>query len=412
MLVSLRSAAHEYPGTMTISKAVRIVEVGPRDGLQNIKEPVPTSVKLELIQRLRATGLRTIELTSVVSPKAIPQLADGRDVLGNEFIRQLQGTPDLRLPVLVPNVKGLDIAIEHGAKEVAVFVSATEGFSKANINCTVQQGLERAKAVAKKATECGITVRGYVSCIFSDPFDGPTEPSAVLHCVQELLDMGCYEVSLGDTLGVGNPGKVRSLLHYLADHHIALDKMAGHFHDTYGQAVANVWAAYNCGVRVFDSSVGGLGGCPYAPGAKGNVATEDLVYMFETAGINTGVDLRKLVETGVWISRRLSKTNASRAGTALAAKYGLVPFKRSSSSRTTTKNQIFWTVVKDPNGSLAYRSGVNVKPIIDRLKRRNVFTSSGSSKTPRPTPPSSDSSSQEREGSSLQAWISTRTVHL
>lgn len=224
--------------------------------------------------------------------------------------------------------------------------------------------------------------------------------------------MGCYEVSLGDTLGVGNPGKVRSLLHYLADHHIPLDKMAGHFHDTYGQAVANVWEAYNCGVRVFDSSVGGLGGCPYAPGAKGNVATEDLVYMFETAGINTGVDLRKLVETGVWISRRLSKTNASRAGTALAAKYGLVPFKRSSSSRTTTKNQIFWTVVKDPNGSLAYRSGVNVKPIIDRLKRRNVFTSSGSSKTPRPTPPSSDSSSQEREGSSLQAWVSTRTVHL
>ncbi|GFF36930.1 hydroxymethylglutaryl-CoA lyase, mitochondrial [Aspergillus lentulus] len=397
---------------MTITKAVRIVEVGPRDGLQNIKEPVPTSVKLELIQRLRATGLRTIELTSVVSPKAIPQLADCRDVLGNESIRQLQGQSGLRLPVLVPNLKGLDIAIEHGVKEVAVFVSATEGFSKANINCTVQQGIERAKAVARKAIECGITVRGYVSCIFSDPFDGPTEPSAVLHFVQELLDMGCYEVSLGDTLGVGSPDKVRSLLHYLADHRIPLDKMAGHFHDTYGQAVANVWEAYNCGVRVFDSSVGGLGGCPYAPGAKGNVATEDLVYMFESAGIDTGVDLLKLVETGVWISQRLSKTNASRAGTALAAKHGLVSSKRSSSlSRTANKKHISWTMVKDPNGSLAYRSGVNVKPIINRPKKGNL-TSSGSSRTSQPTPPSSDSSSQEDGSPSAQAWISTRAVHL
>ncbi|KAF7164032.1 hypothetical protein CNMCM5623_008671 [Aspergillus felis] len=397
---------------MTITKAVRIVEVGPRDGLQNIKEPVPTCVKLGLIQRLRATGLRTIELTSVVSPKAIPQLADCRDVLGNESVRQMQGQPGLRLPVLIPNVKGLDIAIEQGVKEVAVFVSATEGFSKANINCTVQQGIERAKAVAEKAIEGGITVRGYVSCIFSDPFDGPTGPSAVLHCVQALLDMGCYEVSLGDTLGVGSPDKVRSLLYYLADHNIPLDKMAGHFHDTYGQAVANVWEAYNCGVRVFDSSVGGLGGCPYAPGAKGNVATEDLVYMFETAGIDTGVDLLKLVETGVWISQRLSMSNASRAGTALAVKHGLVPSRRSSSSRAATKKQIFWTMVKDPNGLLAYCSGVNVKPIIDRLERGNPLTSSGSLKTSQPTPPSSDSLSQKQDGSSAQAWISTRTVHL
>ncbi|GFF42747.1 isoform 2 of hydroxymethylglutaryl-CoA lyase, mitochondrial [Aspergillus udagawae] len=397
---------------MTVTKAVRIVEVGPRDGLQNIKEPVPTSVKLELIQRLRATGLRTIELTSVVSPKAIPQLADCRDVLGNESVRQMQGQPGFRLPVLVPNVKGLDIAIEHGVKEVAVFISATEGFSKANINCTVQQGIERAKAVAKKAIERGITVRGYVSCIFSDPFDGPTEPSAVLHCVQELLDMGCYEVSLGDTLGVGSPDKVRSLLHYLADHNIPLDKMAGHFHDTYGQAAANVWEAYNCGVRVFDSSVGGLGGCPYAPGAKGNVATEDLVYMFESAGIETGVDLLKLVETGVWISQRLSKTNASRAGTALAAKHGLVPSRRSSSSRTATRKQISWTMVRDPNGLLAYRSGVNVKPIINRPKTRNVLTSFGSSKSSQLTRPSPDSSSQEQDDPSAQPWISTRTLHL
>ncbi|KAF7114042.1 hypothetical protein CNMCM5793_007022 [Aspergillus hiratsukae] len=397
---------------MTISKAVRIVEVGPRDGLQNIKEPVPTSVKLELIQRLRATGLRTTELTSVVSPKAIPQLADCREVLGNESIRQLQGQRGLRLPVLVPNVKGLDIAIEYGVKEVAVFISATEGFSKANINCTVQQGIERAKAVAEKATEYGIAVRGYVSCIFADPFDGPTEPSAVLHCVQELLDMGCYEVSLGDTLGVGSPDKVRSLLRYLVDHDISLDKMAGHFHDTYGQAVANVWEAYNCGVRVFDSSVGGLGGCPYAPGAKGNVATEDLVYMFETAGIDMGVDLLKLVETGVWISRLLSKTNASRAGSALALKHGLVPSKRSS-SRATNKKPISWSMIKDTNGLLVYRSGVNVKPILNQPKRDDTLTSShGSSKTPKETPPSPDSSSREDDGSSAQAWISARDLCL
>ncbi|RHZ54409.1 hydroxymethylglutaryl-CoA lyase [Aspergillus thermomutatus] len=396
---------------MTISKAVRIVEVGPRDGLQNIKEPVPTSVKLELIQRLRGTGLRTIELTSVVSPKAIPQLADCRDVLGNESIRRLQGQPGLRLPVLVPNIKGLDIAIEHGVKEVAVFISATEGFSKANINCTVQQGIERAKAVAEKAVESGIAVRGYVSCIFADPFDGPTEPSAVLHCVQKLLNMGCYEVSLGDTLGVGSPDKVRSLLHYLVDHDIPLDKMAGHFHDTYGQAVANVWEAYNCGVRVFDSSVGGLGGCPYAPGAKGNVATEDLLYMFQSAGIDTGVDLMKLVETGVWISRRLSKTNASRAGTALAIKQGLIPSKRSS--RTATKKPISWTTIKDTTGLLAYSSGVNLKPILNRPKKGNARTSSpGSSKTPQTTPLSPDSSSRGEDGSSAQAWISARALHL
>ncbi|GIK04058.1 hypothetical protein Aspvir_008133 [Aspergillus viridinutans] len=296
---------------------------------------------------------------------------------------------------LYQNVKGLDIAIEHGVKEVAVFISATEGFSKANINCTVQQGIERAKAVAVKTIECGITVRGYVSCIFSDPFGGPTEPSAVLHCVQELLDMGCYEVSLGDTLGVGSPDKVRSLLRYLADHNIPLDKMAGHFHDTYGQAVASVWEAYNCGVRVFDSSV------------------EDLVYMFETAGIDTGVDLLKLVETGVWISQRLSKTNASRAGTALAAKHGLVPSKRSSSSRTATKKQISWTMVKDPNALLAYCSGVNVRPIINRPEKGNALTSSpGSLKTSQPTPPSPDSSLQEQDCPSAQAWISTRAVHL
>ncbi|ODM18268.1 hypothetical protein SI65_06139 [Aspergillus cristatus] len=294
------------------ASAVRIVEVGPRDGLQNIKEPIPTATKVELIRRLERTGLRTIELTSVVSPRAIPQLSDCQDVLSDTSVERLQADPDRRFPVLVPNLKGLDIAIRYGVREVAVFVSATEGFSKANINCSVEEGIQRAKCVVEKAAQYGIPVRGYVSCIFADPYDGPTEPSAVLHCVHKLLAMGCYEVSLGDTLGVGTPSKVHSLVSYLVESNIPIGQLAGHFHDTYGQGASNVWQAYQCGMRVFDSSVSGLGGCPFAPGAKGNVATEDLVSMFDNAGVETGVDLSGLIETGTWISETLSRKNASR----------------------------------------------------------------------------------------------------
>lgn len=294
------------------ASAVRIVEVGPRDGLQNIKEPIPTTTKVELIRRLEQTGLRTIELTSVVSPRAIPQLSDCQDVLSGQSVERLQADPDRRFPVLVPNLKGLDIAIRYGVREVAVFVSATEGFSRANINCSVQEGIQRARCVAEKAAQYGIAVRGYVSCIFADPYDGPTEPAAVLHCARALLGMGCYEVSLGDTLGVGTPSKVHSLVTYLLENNIPIDQLAGHFHDTYGQGASNVWQAYQCGMRVFDSSVSGLGGCPFAPGAKGNVATEDLVYMFDNAGVETGVDLSGLVKTGTWISEMLSRKDASR----------------------------------------------------------------------------------------------------
>ncbi|CAI7631287.1 unnamed protein product [Penicillium palitans] len=292
---------------------VRIVEVGPRDGLQNIRDYIPTSTKLELIRRLKETGMGTIELTSIVSPRIIPQLADSRDVLGDEGIRRMGGK-DLRFPVLVPTVRALDIAVQYGVREIAVFISATEGFSKANINCSVEQGIERARNIASLALKSNIAVRGYVSCLFLDPYDGPTQPASVLRCVKELLDAGCYEVSLGDTLGVASPSNVRSLISFLFDNDIPREKLAGHFHDTYGQAAANVWEAYNCGLRVFDSSIAGLGGCPFAPGAKGNVATEDLVYMFHNAGINTGVDLSKLVDTGVWISEHLTKTTGSRAG--------------------------------------------------------------------------------------------------
>ncbi|KAJ6104852.1 hypothetical protein N7523_011172 [Penicillium sp. IBT 18751x] len=350
--------------------SVRIVEVGPRDGLQNIQDSIPTTTKLELIRRLEATGLNTIELTSVVSPRAIPQLADCRDVLSDEGVRQM--SKELRLPVLVPNVKGFEIAMKHGVKEVAVFISATEGFSKANIRCSVEQGIERARNVASLAVKSNIAVRGYVSCIFADPYDGPTQLSSVLRCVKELLDAGCYEVSLGDTLGVGSPLNVRSLIQYLLGNGIPREKLAGHFHDTYGQAVANVWEAYNCGLQVFDSSIAGLGGCPFAPGAKGNVASEDLVYMFQNAGIHTGVDLPKLVETGVWISEQLSKTNGSRAGTALATKGKVTRVK----SKASEDPSLRWDFAKELEGLQLHRSGVNLKITLNRPNNGNALTAS------------------------------------
>lgn len=357
--------------------AVRLVEVGPRDGLQNIHDHVPTPLKIELIRRLQQTGLRAIELTSVVSPRAVPQLADCRDVLRNEGIRHLQDQSSMRLPVLVPNLKGLEVAIEHGVREVAVFVSASEGFSKANINCSVRQGLERARAVTQKAGQHGIAIRGYVSCIFEDPFDGPTPRAAVLRCVKELLDMGCYEVSLGDTLGTGAPDTVRGLLTYLVDNKVPTDRLAGHFHDTYGRAVANAWEAYCCGLRVFDSSVGGLGGCPFAPGAEGNVASEDLVYMFHSEGIQTGVNILHLLRTGVWISQALSRPYATRAGRALALKHKMLP----SAHRTTVQPVIHPTTKWSPIGKganysdrlLVYRSGSNLKVVLNRPKKGNAL---------------------------------------
>ncbi|KAJ6115933.1 hypothetical protein N7523_006350 [Penicillium sp. IBT 18751x] len=348
--------------------SVRIVEVGPRDGLQNVPDSVPTSTKLELIHRLEGTGLSTIELTSVVSPRVIPQLADCRDVLRDERVKKMDGK-DLRLPVLVPNVKGLDIAIQHGVKDIAVFISATEGFSKANINCSVEQGIERARTVASLALKSNIAVRGYVSCIFADPYDGPTQPASVLRCVKELLDAGCYEVSLGDTLGIGSPSTVRSLLTYLLSNGIPREKLAGHFHDTYGQALANVWEAYNCGLQVFDSSIAGLGGCPFAPGAKGNLASEDLVYMFHNAGIETGVDLSKLVETGVWISDQLSKTYDSRAGTALAGKNNLL---LSGKNKPSMDHSLQSDFTKETGRLQVQHPGGNLKRDLDQSKNGNA----------------------------------------
>ncbi|OKL63505.1 hypothetical protein UA08_02054 [Talaromyces atroroseus] len=370
---------------------IRIVEVGPRDGLQSIHEAIPTEIKIELIQRLRRAGLQSIELTSVVSPRRVPQLADCQQVLADPAIRELllittndggQLQPGLRLPVLTPNLKGLEVALSHGVKEVAVFVSATEGFSRANINCTVEQGIEKARSVAKKATNSGVAVRGYVSCIFMDPYDGPTKPSSVLYCVQELLKMGCYEVSLGDTTGAGTPAKVATLIRYLEKSGISLNRLAGHFHDTYGQAVANVLQAYLCGIRVFDASVGGLGGCPFAPGAKGNVSTEDIVLMFQNAGIHTGVNLPDLAAIGNWINQQVGGSSSESLRSSYAVDFNISITQsqarviRLPDFRPITYVKASLKRVKHADKLRIYQTGSDLKIILNRPNKGNALTRS------------------------------------
>ncbi|KEF59068.1 hydroxymethylglutaryl-CoA lyase [Exophiala aquamarina CBS 119918] len=356
---------------MARGPSVRIVEVGPRDGLQNIKKAVPLEVKVELINRLSDAGTKYMEPTSIVSPRAIPQLQDNQALLSAPSIRRLIQRPDTRYPVLVPNLKGLEIAKTLGVKEICVFISATEGFSRANINCTVAEGLQRAKEVTETAIRSGISVRGAVSCIFSDPYDGPTDPAAVLNTVSSLLSYGCYEVLLGDTVGVGCPEDVRRLLTYLKEGGVDIGNLAGHFHDTYGQAVANAWAAYEFGIRTFDSAISGLGGCPFAPGAKGNVATEDLVYSFHKAGIQTGLDLSKLSATGEWISNVLQGPNNSRAGQAIARKSG----GGSGVSVNIPAKKLQWHFIEQSPNLDILRSGVNVKIVLRRPRNGNALTS-------------------------------------
>ncbi|KAK1059087.1 hypothetical protein LTR74_012879 [Friedmanniomyces endolithicus] len=357
---------------------VRIVEVGPRDGLQNIKSSIPTATKVELILRLAQAGNGTIELTSVVSPKAVPQLSDNQVLLRDSGIRRLLEQGQLRLPVLVPNLKGLKAAASAGVREVAVFVSATEGFSRANINCTVEEGLQRARAVCAEAAGRGVAVRGYISCIFADPWDGLTPQAAVLRVVKALLDAGCYEVSLGDTTGIGCAADVTSLFSFLETNGISVAQLAGHFHDTYGQGVSNVWAAFQSGVRVFDSSVGGLGGCPFAPGAKGNVATEDVVYMLHQAGISTGIDLDKICTIGGWITDVIACGNASRAGPALLTKRnGGPPTKTEAKEQKPAPQtpQIAWERQNLGDGDLRiYRAGPDVKIVLNRPRNGNALT--------------------------------------
>jgi hydroxymethylglutaryl-CoA lyase len=299
---------------MNLPKRVRIVEVGPRDGLQNEKGEVPTAVKLELIERLADAGLSAVEATAFVSPKWIPQMADHSEVL--ERIRR---KPGVSYPVLTPNLKGFEAARAAGATEVAVFGAASEAFSRKNINCSIAESLERFRPVLDAAMAAGIRVRGYISCVVGCPYEGEVKPQMVAEVARALFDMGCYEISLGDTIGVGTPGKIRAMIEACATR-VPIDKLAGHYHDTYGQALANIYASMELGVASFDSSVSGLGGCPYAKGASGNVATEDVLYMLEGLGIETGVDLEKVVEIGTWISSVLKRAPGSKAGRAIAAR--------------------------------------------------------------------------------------------
>ncbi|WP_044559057.1 hydroxymethylglutaryl-CoA lyase [Azospirillum sp. B4] len=293
---------------------VRIVEVGPRDGLQNESALVPTDTKVTLIDRLSATGLTVVEAGAFVSPKWVPQMADTADVLAR--IRRPAG---VRFPVLVPNERGLTQALAAGVTEIAVFAAASEAFSQRNINCSIAESLDRFAPVARQARDAGVAVRGYVSCVLGCPYEGAIDPAKVAEVSARLMDLGCAEISLGDTIGVGTPAKARALIRRVAQE-VPVAQLAAHFHDTYGQALANLLASLEEGVRVIDSSVAGLGGCPYAKGATGNVATEDVVYMLEGQGLSTGVDLDALAAIGGWISDAIGRPNASRAGRALLAK--------------------------------------------------------------------------------------------
>jgi len=299
---------------MTFPKRVRIIEVGPRDGLQNEVSVVPTDVKVELMERLADAGLLTIEAGSFVSPKWVPQMADTGDVM--ERICRREG---VTYPVLVPNMKGLDAAIAAGATEIAGFAAATETFSQRNTNCSIAESLERQSTVCRAAMEQGLRVRGYVSVVLGCPYEGEVQPSQVVDVARGLLDMGCYEIALGDTTGMGTPGKTQRLIESVGAH-VPVERLGGHYHDTYGQAVANTLASLEMGMATFDSSIAGLGGCPYAPGATGNVATEDVLYMLDGLGIETGVDMNALLDAAEFICSRLERATGARAGRALSLK--------------------------------------------------------------------------------------------
>ena len=295
-----------------LPRHVRIVEVGPRDGLQNEKAMVSTADKIELIDRLSATGLQSIEATSFVSPRWVPQLADAAEVFTGITRR-----PGVHYPVLVPNEKGYERAREAGVEEIAVFTAASEAFNQRNINASIDESLQRFAPVLERARGDGVRVRGYVSTVLGCPYQGEVPLADVVRVARQLHGMGCYEISLGDTIGVGTPGKARAMLQAVAGE-VPLDALAAHFHDTYGQALANILACLEVGVSVVDASVAGTGGCPYATGASGNVASEDVVYMLHGLGIETGVDLARLADTGRWLAGRLGRETGSRVGRALA----------------------------------------------------------------------------------------------
>ncbi len=301
---------------MTLPNKVKIVEVGPRDGLQNESRLVPSAVKIELIDRLGMAGLKTIEAAAFVSPKWVPQMGDAAEVMTS-----LPRRAGVSYPVLVPNLKGFELALAAGAEEIAVFGAASEAFSQKNINCSIAESLERFRPVAEAAQKNGIRVRGYVSCVVGCPYQGAVLPAAVAEVAARLVEMGCYEISLGDTIGVGTPAAVQRMLEEVALL-VPVERLAGHYHDTWGMALANIYASLEMGVAVFDASVAGLGGCPYAAGASGNVASEDVVYLMNGLGIETGIDLDRLVDAGAYICAELGRAPASKVARAVLAKRG------------------------------------------------------------------------------------------
>ncbi|MFA9429049.1 hydroxymethylglutaryl-CoA lyase [Egicoccus sp. AB-alg2] len=299
---------------MRLPERVTIVEVGPRDGLQNEPGTVPTDVKIAFVDRLAATGLPVVEATSFVHPKWVPQLADAAEVLGG--ITPVDG---VRYPVLVPNETGLERALARGAGEVAVFGAASEAFSAKNLNRTIDESLDMFRPVVARARAAGVRVRGYVSTVCGCPYQGEVPVADVVRMTVAMLELGCEEISLGDTIGVGTPGQVQDLLEAVTAH-APVERLAVHMHDTYGQGLVNTLAAFETGVTIADSSAGGLGGCPYAPGAKGNLATEDLVYALHGSGVRTGVDLDALVDTTAWMAQQLGRPPVSRVAEAILAK--------------------------------------------------------------------------------------------
>ena len=299
---------------MALPKKVRLVDVGPRDGLQNEKVEVPTDVKVALVDMLSDAGLPAVEVTAFVSPKWVPQMADAAAVMA-----RIRRKPGVRYPVLTPNLKGFEAALAARADEVAVFVAATESFSRRNINCTIAESLERAQPVFDAAKAHGVRVRGYISVVLGCPYEGDVDPHRVAEVAAALFRMGAYEVSLGDTLGTGTAGKTQTLVRFVSER-VPIEALAGHFHDTYGQALTNLYAAMELGVATFDCSVAGLGGCPYAKGATGNVASEDVVYLLHGLDIETGVDMAKLRGAGRYISAFLGRPPISRVARALDAK--------------------------------------------------------------------------------------------
>ena len=294
-----------------MNDSVTIVEVGPRDGLQNETQTLSTALRIELIDRLGQCGVPVIEAGSFVSPKWVPQMAGTGEVLAG--INALPGT---RYPVLVPNLQGFEMAVAAGATEIALFTAASESFSLKNTNCSISESLSRLKSVAEQAQTADLRVRAYVSCVLGCPYEGEIEASVVAAICEQLMEMGCAEISLGDTIGTGTPAAANALIREV-EAATPVTQLAVHFHDTYGQALANILACLDAGIRIIDSSVAGLGGCPYANGASGNVATEDVVYMLDGLGLDTGIDLQALAMTGDWVSKQLQRPNNSKAGVAL-----------------------------------------------------------------------------------------------